>query len=253
MNPPDENTQIAPIPSENSSSDTEKAIALMGGSSGPEDLPGADSIDLGLTAPTNKILPPGTMVIITIIILAAGSLYGMRISQHEITSTKAAQATEAKIDQVLAKLSQAKNQHNNPLNPASIQSLFHDADGIVAMFASDMTQQQVPLEYVKKNPFLLSVIAQQKGHQNDTQDDEATKAARLLQQLEGEFNKMELQSVMKGKRPVAIIDGELVQPGQTIGNFTVLDIQGLAVLLESNHHKFVLEMGKDKSKPKRRR
>src|SRR5690606_35865728 len=102
-------------------------------------------------------------------------LYGMRLTQSDMgVVTK---DVEKRIDQVLAKLGKPDRDGSNPLGQEALKSLFGDTDAIVAMFADDPTRQQVPIEYVKKNPFANPLLEQKKVEKPTTNPSAAERAA----------------------------------------------------------------------------
>jgi len=54
-----------------------------------------------------------------------------------------------------------------------------------------------------------------------------------------------VQSIMRGKTPVAIIDGELYKVGQSLGSFTIRAISELTVTIEADGHRFDLSMASE--------
>ena len=233
----------------------EQTMSLMAGVARPEGMSEPDEFDIDGLGSKRPKLSQGTMLILVVSVIAAGTLFGMRISQREIVPDAKSQQVEAKIDEALAKISAPTGlDKSDPLNSANLNNLFKDTDDIVSIISTDMTQRQVPIKFIKKNPFVHAVYQTVEAASSIDPDAEMNRAKRkLLEDLQKEFKSLRLQSVMGGARPVAIIDGDLFQPGQTIGSFTVTGIEGLAVKLESSGQTFELKMEDDSKDPSRSR
>jgi len=116
------------------------------------------------------------------------------------------------------------------------------------MFATDPTNQQVPLEYVKKDPFEVAIRRPTPEVDHGANDRLAARRAaeakeRQRKKITEQAERLELQTIMKGRVPVAIIDGEVLRVGQNIGDFTVTQIKDLNVTLEAEGYEFILSIG----------
>lgn len=137
---------------------------------------------------------------------------------------------------------------DDPLLSSNLQVLFKDTDAVVGMFTEDNSKHQVPLQSLKKNPFIITLATTVFDAQGSTNDPTAAN-----RHLGSEFKDLKLETVMQGARPVAIINGKLVQPGDRIGNFTIKAIEGLTVQLEAGGDLFTLHLDLESTTPKRRR
>ena len=232
--------------------ESEKTISLMGGVVRPEGLPEAD-LELQSMKGPSKFLGHGTLLLVIVFVIAVGSLWAMRVGQGDLRSSTQAKAVEAKVEQALAKLSKpAAMAKDDPLRPKNLQALLNDTDEIVAMFAADPTRHQVPIENVKKNPFVIHRPKPKEAEQEEHARPKPPKEDPI-KLLKNELAKYEVQSIVQGARPVAIINGDFLQPGQTLGSFKVTEIRDLVVVLEAEGHTFTLEMKEDPNAPTRRR
>ncbi len=213
-----------------------KTLPLMGGIVRPEGMATADDAESANVGKGQGFLSQGTVLIIIVAILSAGGIYLLRISQGDVSVSSESKLFEAKIEQALVKLANPTAlPSDDPLLERNIKSLFADTDSVVAMFSDDHASRQVPLEYVKKNPFASPserkvVDAAGVTTVVDRSDQEKQ---RELKRLAQEFKQLKLDAVMQGRVPVAIINGAIVQPGQTVGSFTVKSISGLGAQLEA--------------------
>lgn len=211
-----------------------KTLTLMGGVVSED----PDAFDQStLPKAEKKLLNSGTLVMVLVAAVAAGSLYLMRLSfsssLHENRSTR---QVAAKVETWLGKLSHPKKlAKNDPMRPENLKRLFANTNSIIKMFATDFTGEQVPIKYVKKNPFQLMV-----NQSNQHESDAAKQLA--MRQLRSSLAQMQLQSVMGGPEPVAVINGKLKRAGDRIGQFKIVSIGNLSVRLEAEGKIFELRM-----------
>lgn len=184
----------------------------------------------------SKMLSHGTLLIIAIAVIAAGSLYAMRLTGGGLSTDDATKAVEAKIENFLAKVSNpAAMNSDDPHAPENIDNMTQDTDQIIAVFNDTVIDRQVPVEYVAKNPFALRLTS-------DTPDVVSTvdrDTAQRLRKLEDQLAKLELQTVMGGGRiPVAVISGEFYRKDDRVGDFIVTTIspetQSITLVAEGN-------------------
>jgi len=107
----------------------------------------------------SKLLNSSTMIVVLIAAVAAGSVYLMHLSlASSFREDDSTRQVAAKVETWLGKLSNPKKiDRNDPLRPGNIRNLFADTSSIVKMFGGDFSGEQVPLKFVKKNPFQLGV------------------------------------------------------------------------------------------------
>ncbi|MCE9591364.1 MAG: hypothetical protein K8S99_12660 [Planctomycetes bacterium] len=220
-------------------SDNPQSLPLMAGVARPEGLPEANDFDLE-AKPARKGVSQGTLLILGVLVIGAGALFLMRSTQGEIMAA-AGSEVEAKVEQALARLSNPQSLSvQDPLSKTNVNALFRDTDTIVAMFSADPSTHQVPLEYVQKNPFELAL-----GKSSSESAAPGAAAVRddgHMRRLQIELKTLKLQTIMGGARPVAVINGELYQPGQKIGSFTVRSIEGMKAVLTAEGETFTMSM-----------
>lgn len=243
-------------PAANEIDESEKTLTLMGGVAKAENLGDGTVLDIdpGAGSAGNSVISQGTLLIIVAFVVAAGSLLIMRQQRADPEST-AGKEVEAKIEEALAKLSKpGAMAENDMLRKENINTLFRDTNAVVAMFTSDVTQQQVPVEFLKKNPFQIAITRPVEMAANPVANNEAQRQKKL-EALRLELKDLELQSIMQGRVPVAVINGQLMQSGQKLGNFVIKEINGLNVVLEGDGERFTLTMQQkaEEREPARRR
>ncbi len=211
--------------------ESEKQLSLMGGVMQAEDAEEPDSRG-------RKLLGQGTLLMVIVVIVAAGGIYFMRLTQGDLNTAPIPKEVDAKIEWALA--THKTSDPNNPLKAENVDALLNDTESFVAMFSSDPTNVQVPLEYVQKNPFTMPTLDEPKADANPAVTNKRDQDLR--KRLEAEASNFKLQSVLGGQTPVAMINGEIVSVGQKLGAFQVVSIASRSVDLESNGLKVTLHM-----------
>lgn len=233
---------------EGGSDEQPKTMSLMSGVAGGSGAGGLSDADLmGVDAGRGKRLSQSSLVVIVVAVVAAGSLYLMRLTQGDLSAGGTAGDVEIKIEEALAKLTQpAALSADDPLQKKQLEALFSDTDTIVAMFAADLSAHQVPVEYVKKNPFHLAAT-EPMGPGVIPVDTTSRDHARRVAALQKQLDKLSLQTIMvSGNRNVAVIDGEFYQPGQSVGEFTIVSMDALTVRLTAGGETFQLTLNDNK-------
>jgi hypothetical protein len=223
-------------------SDEPQTMSLMGGIARPEGLPDADDFEfIDEAKGDSKLLSHGTLVVLMVFVVAAGALYLMRLSNNGIT-TQANAEVESRIDTWLAKVANPNAMApEDPLKKENLDELLGTTDEVLETFNFEMHKNQVPIEYVQKNPFEMPKV-EEATQQVDTTDRERQ---LMLQKLDREFKTLKLQSIMLGQRKIAVINGELKQVGQAVGSFRIEAIDGRQVVLSAMGEKFILTQAED--------
>ncbi len=213
-------------------------MGVMGGVGGEADL------DMQSMSEGSKLFNRGTLLVLAVVVIAAGALYGMRMSQSDAGTSDEIKSAEAKIDKLMAK-------------KVSVDGVLGDTEVILAVLNDDRTRRQVPIEFTKQNPFLL-LLEQAKSEGpakpvKPAEDPEVLRLAELKLKLDSEFKKLNLQSVVPtGRTPVAIINNKILQIGHDIGSFKIKDIRNTTVVLEAEGRQYSLSLESDPNKPDRK-
>jgi hypothetical protein len=193
-----------------------------------------------------KVLNKGSLLILLLFVVAAGVLYAMRARHNSGAASVGNKEAEAKIEQKLVQLTMPGGiAPGDSMSQASLAALFKDTDAIVRRFSADPTERLVPIEQVKKNPFVLPVYESAASPVAAPVQAQTTKKAPKVDEgvkLEQELKGLKLTSVMTGRTRVAVINSQFLQEGQKIGSFTVKSITSTGVTLESNGKAFPLSM-----------
>ncbi|MEM6393472.1 MAG: hypothetical protein AAF797_11915 [Planctomycetota bacterium] len=208
-------------------------IGAMGG-----DGESADPLNLD-AAPKPKKLSPTAIALVVVLGISAAALFAMKMTSGPQSVDASTADAIAQIDSALQRFTNPdKVDANDPLHPDNLEAIYNTSD-LIEQFDLDRTEKNVPVEEVQKNPFRLE--AQKAADPVDP--DAALKAeqARLMEEqakklaaLRSEFQTLTLQSVMNGPNPIAVINGDFLRVGATVGSFTITRIDRLTVTLEAD-------------------
>jgi len=206
----------------------------------------ADPLAMMEEKPPSRLFNQTTLLLVLVCVIAAGTIYAMRLSQSDFFSGKHdSSAVEARIDQALAKLSNPDAlPSDSPLRKDVFDALTQDADDVIEMFARDTAENQVPVDQLKMNPFLIRSASGEDVRQREMEEAERKAKERKLELIRA-AKRLKLESVVSGRRPVAVIDGEIVTAGTKVGELFVcqsINPDSRAVVLEAEGHRFILRM-----------
>lgn len=219
--------------------DDEKSIPLMG-MLRPEGLPEAADLENSALRGPSKLLGHGTLLMVLVFVVAAGALALMRLTSGDLAGTPIARDVEKKIEQTLAQLSNRDNiDPRAGVHPDNIAWAKNNAESMIRLLSNTEAEHLVPLENVKKNPFRLAVFKSDAPEAGPLQD---TGREQRIRKLTAELAKLRLQTVMRGKPNIAVVNGEFYREGQAIGPFTVARIEPLQVELIAEGTNFLLHM-----------
>ncbi len=223
-----------------STQDDESLSMTLGGVGRGDELPEGEIFDETAVAGGNSLLSHTNILIAVVAIVAVASLYLMRISQGDLSTSKESQEIEAQIANTLNRLNTPSQlSADDPLLAENLNALLTPTAEITAIFEYDVRDQQIPIEQVKKDPFSLV------GGANDSSagpDASEYQNSRRIAKLQGEISGFGLQSIMIGARNIAVIDGEFYKKGDTLGSFRVTDIDKFTVYLQVGGDVFELSL-----------
>ncbi|MBB6431321.1 hypothetical protein [Algisphaera agarilytica] len=210
-----------------------QTMSLMGGIAGGGALPG-DEFAIGGNE-SKKLTQQSILIGLTVTVVAFGALTLMRVTQKDASAADVSAETMQFMTELDIRIANMdKMSENDPLNPVNIKRLFQDTDEIVAAIEDDPTEKQVPLELVQMNPFTL--VQQKTAEVTEAVDSEAMREAERsaeLQNLYGELARIEIQSLVGGKRPAAFIGGDLFKVGDKIGSFVITQIDNRRIVFDA--------------------
>ena len=210
------------------------------------DLDNESEFGFGSAGSTKRRIGEGTLVIVGILLVAAGALYGMRWLGQKSGIDEVDVTLEARVnaflETILGNNTAVKKTQNNDLDP----------EGILTRLTDDRTEKQVPINMVKKNPFEREDEDLARKHREAKIDDPlARRKAEIRKrhtELETAASDMVVTSIMgrKGNR-VAMVEDEVVKVGDQVGfdenmMFKVVKIDAFNVTLESDGYQFIITM-----------
>lgn len=225
-----------------------QSLSLLGGvAGGGGGMTEADLLEADSKKRGGSLLNQTGLVIVAVAVVAIASLYAMRLTQGDLAGSGSTEA-ESKIENWLIRVQNPRSlPDDSPLLPENRDDLFGDTDTILAMFADDQSKHQVPVEYVKKNPFVLPGEGVATGPALPVPD-----GSRGMKALSDELEQYRLDSVMTGgARSIAVINGEFYGIGAKVGSFTIESMDPMSVGLMADGNRFVLTIDSG-SKSKRR-
>jgi hypothetical protein len=176
----------------------------------------------------NNLLGQSTILIVMIALVATGTLYGMHLSQGSAITDS--EQVVARIEQLIVQTSQWD----------------WEGPGVAGQIVPPLetVRQQVPLAYVKKNPFSLQQARAVEQAPGVVQPTSSRKRQQQIKRWQGEVDRMKLQSVMSGTDNFAIIDGEFYRKNSLVGSFRIkyIDAGTQAVILVVDGAEFQLTM-----------
>lgn len=214
----------------------------------PEGLGEEDGLDLDAIDGKGRGMNKGTLIAMAVIVVGVGTLWLMRAGQNELIGQASAEV-EAKIEQALARLTNPDAlATDDPLRKENLKALFGDTEQVLAMFSTDPTKQQVPIEFVKKNPFTLPATKKIAPPVVKVDDSAVAKQKELERQLKSfklAAKGLQLQSVLGGKHPAAVINGDVIRVGQAVGEFKLVKVNRLSVIVRGGQWNFELKMNQN--------
>lgn len=174
----------------------------------------------------------GVLVLLFVLCIAGGTLFGMR----SLGRAGRIALLDIKIDY--------------PLDSASVAANLKDQQLVLQDLRSSGHLKQVPLEEVQMNPFEWRSLGPTKSASSSKSALSPEEIARRerearVQEINRAFSALRLNSIIGGRIPVARISGELVRAGGQVGEyFVVKSISGRGVTLIADDLEFELSLGR---------
>ena len=209
------------------------------GVGGEQDMLGETPLGMEGSSSTSTGKTQSVLIMLLVVVVAGGALWTMRVTGGVEQVDSSVSVAEQKIEQALARLK--SEDQNGGVNQDQLDSLFGDTDQVVAIFENDPTKKQVDVDNLRKNPFAL-VVTNKKGQQTESVAAIDRVKAERLKQLKHEFDKLQLQSLLNGATPLAVVSGKVVRAGDSVGSFDVIAIGAGGVKLMAEGNSFTLTM-----------
>ncbi len=186
--------------------------------------------------PNRRRVNEGILLLVGFLLIACAVLFVMR-KTGAMDLSKGTSADEIKIEQALAQFTAG------PGKTAGVDGLLYDTDTVVAIFTHDPSQKQVQIDQLAENPFAMPGAAAAPDEMIETVSNPADLRQQIrAQKIRAELKKYELQTVVEGKVPMAVISGKVVQAGQKLGSFEVKSIEKMSVILQVDGNAYRLQM-----------
>jgi hypothetical protein len=219
-------------------------MTLMGVSGQEGQIPGLENE--GKEKTSQSLLTHSGIIIALVAVVGVSALAFMRATQKDpLAENGVSSEVQQKVETYIGQAEQnaageqasAGDGDSMDQMPGQFAGFAAGTDTILATFSRDLSEHQVPVHYVKKNPFQMRMNEGEAQARKDETDRQQRREA-----LQRRVEQLQLQSVMGGQRPVAMIGGDMRQAGDTVGPFTIESISDLQVTLSAEGHTFTLSM-----------
>ena len=216
----------------------------------PEFAPDAELADFDAAAtdlaqPAPARVSRGTMIVMGLLLSGGASVYLMSMrSIPQFTSAKN-KAAEEEVEKAIATLDKRGDQAK------TLSKMFDSSDEVVEVFFNYPAQNQIPLDDLKKNPFLHMGKGTNTGDGASNMDRVNAREAKEAEkrrneqkkQLEAALSQLKLRTILFGKDSRAVmINNTILSEGQTIEGFNVTSIKKQSVTLSAGDMQFKLQM-----------
>lgn len=192
---------------------------IHGGGGGGE---GAEEFDLTMATAPKKALPLQAIAVGLVLVVGAGALYLMR-----------QQGMRAGIDFSNTTIVSAPT--------TGIQKIENEEEILSAL--NDPPPEQVPRERVPGNVFKIDKLAESSQPSRVPGDSRQLAEERRRVEIQSALGKLQVESVMHGRIPIAKISGKLFRAGDKVGDLFILDrIEDRSVFLTVDDEEFELSM-----------
>jgi hypothetical protein len=209
VNPNDFNAAEQPAPIGENADQPDVTMPL--GTGEFTDQVGADPL---AGATTRRSFNGGPLLVIAVIVIAAGGLFSMR----KLAQVTAAPGIDAGAETTIEDFLKKVDDPDDPLGDKS-----GSGDRIIAVLRETYSEQQVPLEDVQRDPFILDEAGGPALVYDPTADDLTRREQQFRQERDArrvEFEQagatMRVRSVLAGSNPLANINGDVVRIGDIV-------------------------------------
>jgi hypothetical protein len=212
--------------------DEAKTMPLGVGDFAAED--GMAALDPLAGGSSRRKISAGSFVIVFVIACAAAGLFFMRALTRVSTSASGVSEVELTIEKFLISLKPGAGDAAQPLKPLKDEN-------VLKVLNESFTEQQIALEDVQFNPFILPGEEDEPRVVPQGDDPAENERARLASdrkmKMEEAGARFQLKSVIMGSDPLANVSGKIVRVGDVIGTdkpdieFTVTAVTSSSVVL----------------------
>ena len=188
----------------------------------------------------------GAVLIVVVIVIAAGGLFVMRTLAGMTSIASADSTTEQKIAAFLDVIS---GNSSGPRDEHSV--LMNSDDTALQVLGESYTDRQVPLDNVQRNPFVIDETRTSIPTASNPNPDRNS-AERAKQAMRDRFikagNGLSLDSTLLGSTPLANISGDIYRVGDVLYlekedvSLRITEIKSNSVRLLGEHHEYGLQV-----------
>jgi len=168
-------------------------------------------------APRKRSISTGTLLIVLVIVMAAGGLWSMRSLAIALASApKTDKGLEATIESFLESLGTNELLATDSATRPGLPDMSTEASDVLV---EDRTEVQVPLEDVQKNPFILWLEPREETSEPDapeTVDNSLILRQQKIDTFENAAAKLRVVMILGGSDPMANVSGRIVHRGDKI-------------------------------------
>lgn len=191
----------------------ENASFPLGTGPGDGGFDADSSLDPLAGAETVKRSSAGTMLIIAVIVIAAGGLFSMRFLAKVSANSQTDGEVEQNIVSFLAMID------GGPGTKSQDSVLFKNDTTVLNVLKESYTEHQVPIENLAKDPFNLGdgeteLVTPEPGDTSNRAWEQQRR--EKLQAIEAASKTLQLTSVMLGATPLANLNGKILRVGDTL-------------------------------------
>lgn len=198
------------------------SLSLLGGVGGGPDDAELSAMD---QQASGGIWANNAMVVVLVIAVGGIGIWGMRFMMRDSETTFVDQEVVTRIENFIAlQRSGGPALANAATDPSKDEDL-PDIKETIRLMSEPWREQQIRREELAKNPFVVGI------KKVESVEDNSKELERKRAELAGQAERFKLDGVMGGKRPVAVIDGDLFQEGEMLDEFKVTSITDSGVYL----------------------
>lgn len=197
-------------------------------------LQGGEETEFVTSVPAKQVSHGAIVMGLVLLACGAGTYFMyMRSGPRSAASEPEAAAAANTINQFLSSGSD---------NVREMKDLLASTERVVQKFLAYPGRAQIPVDKLQTNPFqlLLPKPPEQAAKQED--EDAAKRLEKARKVMLAEAQKLQLQSIIHGRRKGALINNSLYTEGQEVDGFKVDAINPRSVIVSHDEMKFELTM-----------
>lgn len=184
-----------------------------------------------VTGEPKRQVTPGTLGLFGVLALCGGGMYLMWVKNGPQAASAADVATAETVSTFLGE---------GEKHVALMKQMLQNTDKVVQQFRQSSAKTQVPLAGLLTNPFRLEAPKKPGVAAAPTNEGETAARLRRAEELKAVSDAaaaLKLQSILTGRRPAALINGQMVLEGQQVETLVVERILPDRIVLRSGAYR----------------